>query len=254
MTHYPSTTQSNQLNPVLFVHGAWHGAWCWEEHFVSAFNAAGYDCYTFDLPMHDLPGRVKGINQLSLGDYVNDLRTKVVEIGQQPIIIGHSMGGIILQKYLEQYTCAKAVLLAPAPPHGVIRTTLTFLTKPYAWLPLVSMNLYGLVNTPQKARWAFFSDHLSDVLVQKYTDKMCSESYLAFLKMLMPSVQVNNHKDTPMLVVAGEHDRIFSIRDNERTAAEYGAELVVIKDIGHDMMLDVGWENVVETILGWLKQ
>ena len=239
--------------PILFIHGAWHGSWCWEEHFVEVFTKAGYDCHTLDLPMHDKPGEVKGINKLSLSDYVTAVKHKVDEIGRPSILIGHSMGGIILQKYLEQYTCEKAILLAPAPPHGVLGTTIKFLAKPYAWWPLLSLNLYGLVNTPEKANWAFFSNKISDVALQHYSKKMCSESYLAFLQMLMPRVKLVHHRSTPMLVMAAELDNIFSISDNERTAKKYNAELIIVNDIGHDMMLDVGHERVSEIILKWLK-
>jgi len=237
---------------VLFIHGAWHGAWCWEEHFVHKFTAAGYDCHTLDLPMHDQSGKVNGINQLSIDDYVAAVKIKVDEIDEQLIMIGHSMGGIILQKYLEQYTCAKAVLLAPAPPHGIFRTTLKFLTKPYAWWPLLTMNLYGLVDTPYKVRWAFFSNKISDEDLQRYTYKLCSESYLAFLNMLMPRIKLGHHRSIPMLVLAAELDNIFSIRDNERTAGKYDAELIIVKNIGHDMMLDNGHDGVSDIIIKWL--
>ena len=44
--------------------------------------------------------------------------------GQRPVVIGHSMGGLVVQKYLEQYSAPAGILLAAVPPHGVYRTTL----------------------------------------------------------------------------------------------------------------------------------
>jgi len=50
---------------IVFVHGAWHGKWCWDKYFAPEFSAKGYNVITFDLPGHDKPGKIKGINKFS---------------------------------------------------------------------------------------------------------------------------------------------------------------------------------------------
>lgn len=237
---------------VLFVHGAWHGAWCWEKYFTSYLSKNGYTCHTFNLPSHNEPGKVKGINSLSMHDYVDALKSEVKKLHALPIIIGHSMGGLILQKYLETETCKMAVLLASVPPHGVLRTTLSFLKHPYAYPSLFTFNLYGLVNSQKKSKWAFFSDNLPTEELNEYTNQLCSESYKVFLQMLFPNIKTKNHTEIPMLVIGAEHDNIFTVKENKATATKYGADLKIIDNIAHDMMLDVGHERVSKAIIDWI--
>lgn len=160
---------------ILFVHGAWHGKWCWDQHYRSIFEQAGYHVVTFDLPGHDRPGKIKGINRYSIRNYVDALITEVQKLDEPPILIGHSMGGLIIQKYLEHHTCKKAVLMASAPPFGVINATLKFLRKAYTYPALLTFDLYGLVNSANKSRFAFFSNTLPDSSVRAYTNQLCSE-------------------------------------------------------------------------------
>ena len=97
---------------ILFVHGAWHGKWCWDKYFRKTFTDKGYQIITFDLPGHDKSGKIKGINKYSIRDYVDSLKAEVQKLQELPIIIGHSMGGLVLQKYLEKQTCKKAIFLS----------------------------------------------------------------------------------------------------------------------------------------------
>lgn len=118
---------------VLFLHGAWHGAWCWEKYFMNIFAEAGYENYAVTLRLHKNKGKIKGINSISISDYVEDLTNAVDDVinqtGKEPIIIAHSMGGLVLQKYLEKRSCKKAILMTTVPASGVLRTTFNFLFK-----------------------------------------------------------------------------------------------------------------------------
>lgn len=238
---------------LIFVHGAWHGAWCWEVHFREFFEQAGYQVITFDLPKHTAAGKVNGINRLTIGDYVSALKAQVDKCTKLPIIVGHSMGGFVVQQYLKNHRCKQAVLLASSPFYGVVLTTLRLAKKPYFYPSLLGFNLYHLVNSPAKARFAFFSNQLSEDTIQTYTNKLCDESYLAFLGMLTP-VPLKQQTQTPTLVVAAELDTIFSLADMRRTAKHYHADFKLITGSGHDLMLDVKWHETATTIHNWLQQ
>ena len=54
VTHTPKTAMRS--TPLLFVHGAWHGAWCWEENFLPYFAQAGYHSHALDLRGHGKSG------------------------------------------------------------------------------------------------------------------------------------------------------------------------------------------------------
>lgn len=244
---------TKQKEVVIFIHGAWHGKWCWDKHFRASFSENGYEVVTFDLPGHDVPGKVKGINKYSLGDYVQALQKEVQKFDSLPILIGHSMGGLILQKYLERNTCKKAVFLASAPPYGVINATLRFAKKRYFYPSILSMNLYLLVNSEAKSKDAFFSENISQEALREYTSQMCSESFRAFLNMLFPRVKVTEHANIPTLVIGGKQDYVFSESENVKTAKKFNAKLIMLENMAHDMMLDVNHKSVSDEIIGWLN-
>jgi len=239
---------------IIFVHGAWHGKWCWDKYFRPTFESYGYHVITFNLPGHEKPGKIKGINKFSLGDYVQSLEKEVAKLDSPPIIIGHSMGGLIVQKYLEKNTCKKAILMASIPHYGAIKTSLRFLKKPYAYPALLGFDLYRLVNSLDKSRVAFFSKGFSKQDLIEYTDQLCSESYLAFLNMLFPRIKINYHLKIPMLVIGARDDTVFMVSEVEDTARKYNAELIIIDDIAHDMMLDTNQEKVSKEIINWIKK
>ncbi|MCD8529119.1 MAG: alpha/beta hydrolase [Chitinophagales bacterium] len=239
---------------LLFVHGAWHGSWCWQENFIPYFEKHGFKCHSFNLPLHNTSGKIKGINSLRIKDYVDALDTEIKKIEGEIILIAHSMGGLIVQKYLEKHGCHKVVLLAPVPHTGVLATTLRFLKKTYSYPALLGFNLYYLVNNEKKSTWAFFSESMPFEKRNKYANKLCSESYFAFLDMLFPNIKLKFHKETPTLILAAEKDNIFSVKEEENTAKFYHADFEVIPNIAHDMMLDIGYENVLNKIHKWLTK
>mgnify|MGYP000291883920 CR=1 FL=1 len=100
----------NSSPPLLFVHGAWHGAWCWKP-LMDYLAKKGFTSYTFDLPGHGTR-KSEGVVGLGIMDYVAEVESAMGELAPvKPILIGHSMGGLIVQKFLE-----KNEALASIPP------------------------------------------------------------------------------------------------------------------------------------------
>src|ERR1700712_1716796 len=87
--------------PLLFVHGAWHGAWCWDEHFLEFFTDRGYRTAALSLRGHGRSQTNKPLRTCSIDDYVADVDSVVGDLLARPVLIGHSMGGLVVQKYLE---------------------------------------------------------------------------------------------------------------------------------------------------------
>jgi pimeloyl-ACP methyl ester carboxylesterase len=105
--------------PLLFVHGAFHGAWCWDEHFLDFFAERNYHAVALDLRNH--PGDPAGA---TVADYVADVRAAADALSRPPVVIGHSMGGFVVQKYLADHPAPAGVLLASAPPYGLRKAAL----------------------------------------------------------------------------------------------------------------------------------
>ncbi len=110
--------------PLLFVHGAWHGAWCWDQHFLDYFARHGFAAHALSLRGH---GESEGRNRLRwtrLAEYVEDVARVARVLPRPPVVIGHSMGGAVVQKYLETRAAAAGVLLASVPPSGALPAAL----------------------------------------------------------------------------------------------------------------------------------
>lgn len=255
ITHQPETNARS--TPLLFVHGAWHGAWCWTEYFLPYFAEHGYRSHAVDLRGH---GNSEGSDRLrwtSITHYVSDVAQVVRQLDRPPVLIGHSMGGLIVQKYLEaDDQIPAAVLMAAVPPAGVMRTTLSIAVRhPIAFLKAnATLKLYPIVGTPDLTREAFFSADMHEEKVKAYYHRIQNESYRAFLDMMLLNLPRPGRVKTPMLVLGAANDTIFSSREIEASAQAYRTQAEIFTDIAHDMMLEASWQTVADRILSWIDE
>jgi len=231
------------------VHGFWHGAWCWDEHFVPWFRERGYEALAITLRHHD-QRHAPGLRNTRISEYVDDVAAAAAQMSSPPVVVGHSMGGFVTQKYLEEHAAPAAVLMASVPPSGILGATLRYGARhPLTLLGVNLMwSLYGVVKTPDRAREMLFSRDLSPQLVERYHGKLTDGSYLVYLSMLgfvRPAVQ--KVRRTPLLVIGGAIDRTISPAEVAATAARYGCELTMFPG-AHDLMLEPGWELVAARI------
>jgi pimeloyl-ACP methyl ester carboxylesterase len=237
------------MPPILFVHGLWHGAWCWEEHFVPWFQERGYEARAITLRRHD-QRHAPGLRTTRIMDYVEDVANAAAKMPSPPVVVGHSMGGFVTQKYLEDHVAPAAVLVASVPPAGILGATLRVGARhPLRLLAAnLTWSLYGLVRTPQRARELFFGTELSEELVARYQSRLTDDAYMAYLDLLFfirPNVEAVRR--TPILVLGGDADWTISRGEVASTAKTYGAELTTFPG-AHDLMLEPGWEKVAERI------
>lgn len=239
--------------PILFVHGAWNAAWCWDEHFLPFFADRGYRALALSLRGHGNSTAPRGLHACTIGDYVDDVAAVAGTLPRPPVVVGHSMGGLIAQKYLETRDAAAAVLMASMPPRGALGSGLRWMR----WHPwhFAKMTVTGrslaYVNTPALARERFFCTQTPDELVSRYATRLQEESALAG-----PSSMVNRARpqriSTPMLVLGSQEDRAHTRAEVRATARAYGTDAEFFPAMGHAMMLEPGWRAVAERIDGWL--
>jgi len=187
---------------------------------------------------------------------VDDLEQAVDSLDTEPIIVAHSMGALVAQRYLERHNLPAAVFLAPVPLGGAMRATLRTARKhPIEFLKAnFTLDLGALVSNRDTARDLLFAADISDEDLDRYWPMLQSESYLAFLDMLLLTRARPQLVQTLVSIVAGSADHLFSVKELTRMSGVYGTELTVIDDAGHDLMLDPRWEQVAEAITGILEQ
>ncbi len=251
----PEIPEKNQP-ALVFVHGAWHGAWCWQEHFIPFFTKNGYECYTFDLPNHGTQKDQKGINQYRIKDYLNHLELVVAEINQPVILIGHSMGGYIVQKYLETKDCQAAILMAPVPCKPIWRLFFKLLrNQPLTMLKMIgTFDLFQLVNTNEKAGYLLFSNKLPADKIEIYTQKLGSESFkLMIFDFLLSSIKRRKNLAIPVLVQCAGKDNVVSLEETKYTRRFQQADYQFFKNLTHDVMLDSNWLVAAKGMLHWIE-
>ncbi|MEZ0365436.1 alpha/beta hydrolase [Mycobacterium sp. pUA109] len=240
--------------PLLFVHGSWHGAWCWDDHFLDFFAGNGYRALAVSLRGHGespLPGRLRSC---SCTDYVNDVRAVAESLPAHPVLIGHSMGGYVVQKYLESRAAPAGVLLGSMSTRGIQRLMLRLATR-HPWLvarSLIAGKSVACVNTPARARELLFSAGVPGADVVRHVARLREESQRVLLDGMVFNVSRPARVATPLLVLGGEHDRCFTPKDVNALACSYRTEAEIFPAMGHDMMLEPGWEAVAERIHAWL--
>lgn len=239
--------------PLLFQHGAWHGAWCWQL-WTDYFASLGYEVHAISLPGHGKSScNKKHINCYTFKDYVDTLANEVEAIFPRPVVIGHSLGGAILQKYLERDRLPGAVLLAPLPATGMLAMILRFLRRHPgpALRSLFTLDFYEWVRTPELAR-DMFLDPDTGIDVAAFQKRLVRETMNA-PELLFPFARANP-APSPVLVVAGEKDAFFTLDEERKTARKLDAKLVVIDGQAHDLMLESAWKQAADVIDDWITQ
>jgi len=239
---------------LLFVHGAWHGAWCWAEHFLDYFAGQGYAAHALSLRGHGGSEGRERLRWTRLSDYVADVAQVAGQLPGPPVVIGHSMGGAVVLKYLETHSAPAGILLAAVPPAGVLATTLRILAHhPLRFAQVnLKLSLYPLVNTPALAREMFFASDMPEDQVRTYGARLQDEAYLGFLDILAFNLPRPQRVKTPMLVMGAANDAVFHVNEIEATARAYHTQAVILPDMAHDMMLETGWQNAADQIIAWL--
>ena len=240
------------MSGVLLIHGAWHGPWCWDD-FGDLLSERGHEVRAVQLRGHDrAPGRIWH----RVHHYVDDVDAAVAEFAEPPVLVGHSMGGLVAQKYLERNPAPGAVLMATVPAGGTMRAVARLAARhPLTFLKVnVLLSLWPFVNTPAKVREMFFTVDTPQAIVDDCEARLQDESYPAFLDLMLFALARPNRVQTPVLVLGAERDGILTVDEIRRTARAYGTEARIYPEMGHDMMLEPGWQEVADRVDAWVRE
>lgn len=238
--------------PIIFVHGTGHCAWCWR-NFAGYFAQCGYATSALDLRGHGASADQAQQRSASIADYVADVRRVAQSLEAPPILFGHSLGGLVVQRYLRRYPATAAVLIAPSPVNGMLAANWQIgLRHPLALLRcLLELDFAQFYSSPRLVHELLFLRTTPRAEVERYAGLIERESFRAACEMLLPW-RDGRAFDCPVLVVGGTHDKIVPPRHVVKTAKAMGAALELLDPAAHDLILDRGWEAAAERIAQWL--
>ena len=238
---------------MLFLHGSWHGAWCWAENFLGYFAERGFAAYAMSFRGHC--GSEGGLRFARVRDFVDDLAATIDMLPQPPIVVGHSMGGFVAQKYLERRGLPGLALAASAPPHGLWPSLLRLARRdPLAIVKCsLSLSLWPVIADPERARQMFFSAATPRQQALSYCARLQDGPFFAYLDCLALDLVDVAKIATPVLVAGGALDAVIGPDLVRKTARAFGVEPVIFDTLAHDMMLDHDWRRLADAILAWAE-
>jgi non-heme chloroperoxidase len=253
ITHRPEGAARGA--PLVFVHGAYVGAWCWDECFLPFLAAQGHVSHAVSLRGHGGSRRDGAPATAGLDEYVDDVAAFAATLGEAPVLVGHSMGATVVQRALRRVPARAAVLMAPVPPEGVMAS---------AWLlALRDPQLFAEINLMQHAhphfgsvetlRRALFAGEVAPRRLLEYFRRAQTESPRAILDLSWPQYSwIARDAGVPVLVLGAGRDMFFPPLLVQSTARLWGVTAEFFPRLGHAMMLDEGWEAVAGRIAQWL--
>lgn len=257
ISRYPETTP--KPTPLLFVHGSFADARCWEENFLPHFARHGYEAHAFSLRGHGLSEGHERLHIWRLADYVADLEKAVETMPAPPVVIGHSMGGMVVQKYLETHPgVAGVALMASVPPQGLLPTNLHMVMRhPFLFQQMTMFALLGpSFGTLEMMRRLLFSKEMPLSKLGEYFDLVQAESQMVALDMMWfdPLRLKPDQVRAPILVQGAQHDVFVSPAMVRETARFYRTEAHIFPNMAHAMMLELNWREPADHLLGWLER
>jgi pimeloyl-ACP methyl ester carboxylesterase len=257
--------------PVVFIHGLWLHASSWGP-WLDLFSDAGYEPIAPGWPgepdtVEEARAHPELVADIGIDDATEHFRKIIGALDGDPVIVGHSFGGLIAQKLLGEGLASGAVAIDPAQMKGVrplplaqIRSALPAMGNP--------ANLHRAVSLTREAFRYGFGNALpqgeSDELHDKWTiPGPARPVFQAATANFSPRSQakVNTANDTrgPLLIISGTADHTVPDVTTRATYRQYrrsGAvtKLLQFEDRGHSLTVDSGWKEIAQATLQWLKQ
>lgn len=242
--------------PILFLHGAFGGAWMWNEHFLAHFANRGRRVHAVSLRGHGQSEGREAIKDASFDDYIADLRRALAEMPEPPLLVGHSLGALVAQRVLGKEKLAGLALVAPAPPEGLgFIVGRIALSQPVVWFnAFLRSTTGGSLPVVEATRRAWFAGPVRREKVARYSAATAPESPLALAQAHMPAPIVPAIMTaTPAMVLVAGDDRVVPRSAALRTAFYHGARVRDVENVGHAFMLDTGWERAARSMLDWME-
>jgi non-heme chloroperoxidase len=243
--------------PLLFVHGGYCDAWCWEPHFLPWFAERGYPSYALSLRGHGGSGGYESLWMAGIDDYAADVERVAAGIGGAPVFIGHSMGAAIVERIVAKRPVRGAALLAPLPPAGLLPAATRLAVEHPDYLLQMSTRFDPIALSTDVLHTLepyYFSPRIPRNLLRSAGEHLHAESPRALLDLSLRLHWAPPDRDgRPLFVLGAEGDRICTVGDVEATAAHYGVPATIIPGLAHMLMLEPGWEAVTEAIEDWLR-
>lgn len=255
--HLPNTSihalqagdPQSDLPPVILVHGAYCDGRMWVGNFLDFFAEQGHATYAIHLKDPYRRPTVATLFSYSLETFALRLHELVTFTGTLPILIGHSMGGLVIQKYLSLFPgkATGAGLLASLPPFGMKNTVWGMVKEPDLLLAYTIVTLApSLARKGSAVPRGLLSDRVGKEKRKNLQNLLVQESGIALTNCLSPGILPDAVRQVPIQVWGAELDNLALPQDVEQTASHYQVQPTILPNTGHFLVYEPEWKEIAE--------
>lgn len=244
-------------NAIVMVHGAFCGGWAFDR-LREPFEAAGYTVLTPDLRGHEAGGSGERVSGVSMIDYAADVAALCAAQDRPPVLLGHSLGGLVAQLAARRARVRAVALMAPSPPWGVAGSSLEEAITAFG-VQMINPFSPGAVAPDASVMRQYSLDRMTPDEAQAIIARLRPESGRALRETLnwwldpfMTTSIGPGPLDAPSLVLTGDRDVIHPAATGRLVADRIGAEFLRLPGMSHWTVGEPGWEDAAGAILRWL--
>ncbi|UMZ12089.1 alpha/beta fold hydrolase [Pseudomonas sp. MPFS] len=250
---------------IVFIHGMFMTPKAWD-NWQAYFQARGYTTLAPAWPLHEGPIQQQWseasqarLGKLTLDEVVESYRQVLRRLPEKPIVIGHSMGGLVAQKLLAEGLAAQAVAIDSAPASGLIVLQWSFIRSNWPVISPFAPANKAYAPSLESFRYAFANclpDAESEFLYRNY---IVPESRLVGRATSEKVAEIDfSQRHGPLLMLAGENDNIIPASLNLKNFGKYSDESSVtnfhkFNNQCHALIVDKHWKDVADYVGVWLE-
>ncbi len=250
---------------IVFVTGAFvsHHGW---RNWQSFFEARGYTTVAPPWPHKDgtaaelraLHPNNRALADLTLSELVDHYANVVRSLPEKPILIGHSLGGLVTQILLNRDLAEGAIVLHSVPPLGVIPFEFSFLKAGWKSLGLFTSMKETYMMSFKDWQYAFVNGMPLEAQRAAYEENTIPESKRVARGGLTSAAKVDFQKPHgPLLFIGGSHDHIIPASMNRRTYVRYTDKNSITEyqelPNNHFVVGLPNWEETATRVMEWIK-
>jgi pimeloyl-ACP methyl ester carboxylesterase len=248
---------------LVFVHGMYMNDRSWAP-WVELGEAAGFDCLAPSWPYHDgEPEELRRhidpqLGSLTFGGVVEHFRTIIRTLDEPPLVVGHSIGGLVVQRLLNEGLVRAGVAISSAPARGIVSVSPHFLRANFPHVNPFAGNR-PLIMTPQRFHYTFGNAMSREASDRAFESYVVPESRNVPRSTLTRSAGIDFRRDHgPLLFIAGDNDHLCPERMVARNAMAYRrspspARLRAFSGRSHLICNQEGWAEVADAAFAFLR-
>jgi alpha-beta hydrolase superfamily lysophospholipase len=250
---------------VLFITGAFVGNNCWDEWKIY-FESKGYYTEAPAWPHKDgSPEELRnrqpdaGIASNRLAALVDYFARIAEGFKEQPVLIGHSIGGLIVQLLLQRGLGSCGIAIHSVPPQGVFTFKFSFIKTGWGALGFFTSTKKSYLMSFSGWQYAFTNGMDCDSQKDAYYKFAIPESKLIVRDTISADAKINfSNPHAPLLLTSGSTDNTIPASLNYSNYKKYKnsqsvTDYKMFEGRNHFVLGQPTWKEDADYIINWIE-